>query len=411
MARLGLIAAQTREECQARSLLLDRAPNMDNRPESSAPDAILDALLAATLRGADAHWPAGLVSKDLSARISAHGISGLLAGFPLEEYDWPEESIQLIREEARLQSLWEASHHRILSPLLEAAKTSGIGVLVMKGSALAYSLYSDPAHRRRGDSDLLIRPADLARMRRVLSEQSFNRSGSTGLLQEVWSRECSSGFSHDIDLHWAASGSPVIARSFPANAFFAAEQPLPDLSPHSLAPSMIHQMLQTCVNQASHRLVGMADTHPQASEVTTTGVRLIWTYDCHLIAHNLDAQQWDGLLSQASRSGLAGTLADGLIRARDALGTDLPAGCIETLETAAAGDVARAYYQAPNAATRFAMDLSASKGLAAKARVIWAHIMATPDLLRAQYPQSGAQPLWSLRLRRIFRLGFGRMRP
>lgn len=218
MARLGVIAAQTREECQARSLLLDRALNMDNRPETSAQDAILDALLAAALRGEDAHWPGDLVSKDLSARISAHGISGLLAEFPLEEYGWPEEINQLVREEARLQSMWETSHHRILTPLLEAARTSGIAVLVMKGSALAYSLYSDPAHRRRSDSDLLIRPADLAGMRRVLSEQGFNRSGSTSLLQQVWSRQCSSGFSHEIDLHWATSGNPVIARSLPASA-------------------------------------------------------------------------------------------------------------------------------------------------------------------------------------------------
>lgn len=362
--------------------------------------AEIEALLARALQGENVAWPSGLSdaqAEEIWALISAHGISGLLAQLPFEEIKWPTELCDSIREEARLQALWEAEHHPFMARLLEAAHAAGIPALIMKGTALAYSLYAEPAHRRRGDTDLLIRPGDCAQMREVLSKLGWVQQGQPRLAQEDWAAPSRSGFTHALDLHWAVSNAPAIAEGLAVEDFFISKQELPQLGTHAYAPSPVHQLLQASINQASHKLEGMGDGPADLLE----GRRLIWACDYHLIARDFDSAQWDELIERALVARLAGTLRKGLALAADTLGTDVPSYVMDALQRGATDDRAIAYFDAPSAAKRFAADIKASKGIAAKAHVTKVHMMATPELLHARYPDHTDAPLWQLRLRRI----------
>ena len=366
-------------------------------PEHSAE---IEALLTRALRGEDAVWPNRLAHVTMSQiwpLISAHGISGLLVQLPFEEIGWPQELCDSIREEARLQALWEAEHHPFIASLIETAQKSGIPAIIMKGTALAYSLYADPAHRRRGDTDLLIRPGDLTQMRTVLNELGWVRHGQPRLSQEDWTAPSQSGLTHVVDLHWAVSNAPEIARGLPVEDYFISMQELPLLSANAHGPSAVHQLLQASVNQASHRLEGMSDD----AEDILGGRRLIWACDYHLITREFDSAQWDELIEKALVARLAGTLRKGLALAMETLGTEVPNYVMEALQRGAKDDRAAAYFDAPSAAARFAADFRASKSLAAKAHLVKVHILATPQLLHARYPDRTDAPLWQLRLRRI----------
>ncbi|MEP2552362.1 MAG: nucleotidyltransferase family protein, partial [Marinomonas sp.] len=206
-----------------------------------------------------------------------------------------------------------------------------------------------------------------------------------------------SGVDHIVDLHWAVSNAPAIAEGLPFEDFFISKQELPQLSAHAYSPSAVHQLLQASVNQASHKLEGMGGGEADI----LGGRRLIWACDCHLISRDFETAHWDELIEKALVARLAGTMRQGLLLAQDTLGSQVPAFVMEALQRGARDDRAIAYFDAPSAAYRFAADVKASKGLAAKARVIKVHVMATPELLHARYPERLDAPLWQLRMRRI----------
>lgn len=362
--------------------------------------AEIEALLARALQGAEAAWPRALAAAQIAEiwpPISAHGISGLLVQMPFDEIGWPQELCDGIREEARLQALWEEEHRPFIADLVEAAQKSGIPAVIMKGTALAYSLYADPAHRRRGDTDLLIRPGDLSQMRRTLKDCGWVQKGQSRLAQEDWARPSRSGFTHIVDLHWAVSNAPAIAEGLAVEDYFIGKQELAQLGAYAHSPSAVHQLLQASVNQASHLLEGMGD----GTADMLGGRRLIWACDYHLIVREFGSAQWDELIEKALVARLAGTVRKGLALAMETLGSEVPAYVMDALQRGAKDDRAIAYFDAPSAAMRFAADIKASKGLAAKARLLKVHVMATPELLHARYPERTAAPLWQLRVRRI----------
>ncbi len=60
-----------------------------------------------------------------------------------------------------------------LAELLEAAAHADVGVIVLKGAALAETVYARPSLRRFGDLDVLVRRAEAARARTVLESLGY----------------------------------------------------------------------------------------------------------------------------------------------------------------------------------------------------------------------------------------------
>lgn len=176
-------------------------------------DKDIDALLAAALRGDAPEWPDELSAELGVERILYHGIAGLIVEPKLDLGGWPIALMGRVREQAIAQAMWEMRHKPLLAELLLAFSDTGVTALLLKGSALAYDLYDEPAARARGDSDVLVALDDLPAARRVLGSIGFAR-GADQLpaddlaLQEIWSLAGEGGLQHHIDLHWQLLNAP-----------------------------------------------------------------------------------------------------------------------------------------------------------------------------------------------------------
>ncbi|MGW8269750.1 MAG: nucleotidyltransferase family protein, partial [Burkholderiales bacterium] len=97
----------------------------------------------------------------LSDACVVHGVHGVLYHQLVGARDrWcvlPWVLREHLEYQAKVDQMWELAHKAELRAAVSALSTAGVTVLVMKGTALAYSLYPVPSIRSRGDTDLLVR--------------------------------------------------------------------------------------------------------------------------------------------------------------------------------------------------------------------------------------------------------------
>lgn len=283
--------------------------------------------LAAALRGE------GIAARpDLVARATYHGIGPLLlARSGLDEF----------RPEARARAMWELRHRKVLADLLAALAAAGIRAVVMKGTALAYDLYPEPALRPRGDTDLLIAPATVTPARAVLRQQGFqpffaaDAPPDANRSQEPWQLALADGSTHDIDLHWQPLNGAALAAAIPVAVALAEAVPLPRLAVGALALARPTALLHACLHRASH----IISPYFIGTTAHYGGDRLIWLQDIDLLVRALTPAEWQCFLDQAAGCG-AGPV--GLAALRDAarrLHSPVPPAVLAQLQAAPAGAV------------------------------------------------------------------------
>src|SRR5262249_44340 len=107
----------------------------------------IDRLICAVLRGESAPWPESSGREFAEAflqRNNYHGVLGLLSQKLDGAESWPAPVRHGIHSYAIVQAIWERQHKELLTRLLSAFTGAGIRPIVLKGTALAYSLYPDP---------------------------------------------------------------------------------------------------------------------------------------------------------------------------------------------------------------------------------------------------------------------------
>ena len=104
-----------------------------------------------------------------------HGVEGLLAASlrELEGALVPPEIKQKIADRKRAQTFFTLRLNAELFRLLEQFRSNGIDAVVVKGPVLAVQAYGDPAMRRYGDLDLLVRQRDIRRATELMSAAGF----------------------------------------------------------------------------------------------------------------------------------------------------------------------------------------------------------------------------------------------
>lgn len=277
-------------------------------------NTLADDLLAAALRGEAAPWPPAGASPPvelLLARARYHGVAPLLHERPDGMADWPGGIRRAVRDLAVQAAMWELGHQQVLVRLLDGLAARGIRPLLLKGTALAYGLYANPACRVRADSDLLVAHADLEPCRAVLAELGFRRApdrGEATTHQEGWSIGAAGGLRHDIDLHRRLSNAELLSTLFTWVELHAMRRPLPRLCPSAAGLGHVHALLLACLHRAIHR------TSPYYSDGTAHygGDRLIWLHDIHLLAGAMADDDWWTFAVLAGRKGIAGVCLEGL---------------------------------------------------------------------------------------------------
>ena len=119
---------------------------------------------------------------------------------------WPASIRQALLDAERGEAALEIVRRQELCRLLEAFAAADVPILLLKGAALAYSLYPEPWLRPREDTDLLVRSADARRASDVLASAGYRpalmQSGDFVTHQRLHVRSDRTGRRYACDLHW-----------------------------------------------------------------------------------------------------------------------------------------------------------------------------------------------------------------
>lgn len=369
-------------------------------------NASIDELLAAALRGEIAAWPGDWASEECQSavveRALYHGLAGLLVERGDRLVGWPDNVIGPLREQALALAMWELRHQRVLAGLFAALAAQNVTVAILKGTAVAYDLYANPATRARGDTDILACPEDVSSVRTILSQQGFvldpnaEHEDAQLLLQEIWHLDYADGSGHDIDLHWQAMNAPALDGILNTADCFANLAELPRLCHAAWAVDRVTLLLHTILHRTGH----ITSPYFVGNVAYYGGDRLIWAEDIHRLATSLSQAEWREFADRACAEGVAAVCLDGLQFARARLGTEPPASVMRALEAAPQGGRAARYLLHSGQLARAWQDFLAQSGWRRRAAYLAARVLPTPAFVRGKYPGMAGRPLPLLYLRR-----------
>lgn len=353
-------------------------------------------VLTQALAGGVPAWPADAspaLIDDLQAAADLHGVSALLHQ-AVSTPGWPPALRDALHHRRMQRSAWELSHVAAIRQALDHLAAAGIPVLVLKGTALAYSVYPDPALRERGDTDLLIRPADVSAAATALAAAGFartNRPAGRWLRQQAeFLRPQRPDGAHAIDLHWQMSDSPLLSALWSWDELEQDSVALPALHPTARGLGWPHAALNACLHAAYHE-----HSVYQVGDQVLPGVsRLIWLIDLVRLAGHAGDDDWRAFDVLARRSGVAGLCAQHWRTAQTYCGAVVPSGALAPSD--APDRTAVADYLASVPWRRHLRDLGALPDLRSRAGLVREVLLPPHEYLRSLYPRTPA-PLLPLR--------------
>ena len=265
---------------------------------------------------------------------------------------------------------------RDMQVVLAALAAAHVRALVIKGSALAYTVYSKPWLRPRTDTDLLVPYGDVPAAMQALERCGYTRSdaltsGTFVSHQIAFERTDEHDVHHVVDLHWKVVNPQILADSLPFEDLWGQAEPAPALGPAARVPAPVASVLLGCI----HRLA-----HHQGHD------RLIWLYDLRLLTAGFDDTDWRALERLACSSGVAGLCLDGLRQAQDHLGMPLPKALPGALAAAARAEPSQQYLQGTVRQRDVLLsDLRKLKGWRARLRLLREHAFPPVAFIRQRY--------------------------
>lgn len=346
-----------------------------------------DDLICAALRGEKPAWPwtedAAAIA-NLYSRADLHGVCALLHS-QLASSDWPPTVVQELRSRAIQLAMWELRHQQLLAQTLLALAAIGVEPILIKGTALAYSLYANPALRTRSDTDLLI-PIDAKdRVHDALTSLGFERSlgvsGEFVSYQASYTRRIDDGGSHTLDLHWKINNSELLSRLFTYEELRHDAEPLLQLCPHALGASRVHALLLACMHRSTHK----QNPYYVNDEPHHEADRLIWLYDIHLLAGQLNAREWDEFVRLATQKGLRAVSLEGMQHAQSRFHTAYPDAILNALGAPGAPEPAARYLDGGKLRQQW-MDFRALGSLSQQQRFVGELLFPSATYMRSRYP-------------------------
>jgi hypothetical protein len=303
---------------------------------------------------------------------------------------WPPLVRDELVRETRRQAAVDACREAAVREALAALVAHGVAPLVIKGTALAYSHYPQPACRPRDDTDLLLRACDRATAAAALAGLGYApMNGVSGELisyQQMFVKPISGQLSHVLDVHWRVLNPQRFAGLFSYDEIAAAAVPLPALGPGARAPAAVHALLLACVHRLAHH---------------QDGDRLLWLYDIHLLAAGLSPAEHDELVRLAAEKGVARLCVAGLSAAARWCGPVLPEAQLHALAELAAQEPSEGFLHA--GARRWHLlrsDLAALDGWRLRLRLLREHLFPPAAYMLRRY---GISRRWVLPLLYVHR--------
>ena len=186
----------------------------------------------------------------------------------------PEMGLRAKEAQARRMTYTTAARNILLyhelAGVLNALADAGVPTILLKGAALASTVYPNIAHRPMGDLDLLVRPQDLEPARRILEAAGYRfvpepeerfKPFDTQFTGELGFRREIGRMGVLIELHWEIVIPEWYRRTtaFDVGALWERAQPLELGGTRALQLSPEDTLIHLCVHLAAH-----AFHHPPA---------------------------------------------------------------------------------------------------------------------------------------------------
>jgi hypothetical protein len=347
-------------------------------------------LICSVLRGEGPSWPWAAEDEQpidaIYRQAELHGVEALLHSH-LNSLDWPAPLLQSLRTAAVQQAMWELRHQQLLAQTLHALHGSGIEPVLIKGSALAYSLYPNPVLRTRADTDLIISARGKQRVHEMLLHLGYVRgvgvSGNFVSYQASYTQEID-GALHTLDLHWKINNSELLSKLFTYEELRETATPLPRLSPDAVGASPVAALLLACMHRSTHK----QNPYYVNGTAMYEGNRLIWLYDIHLLAGCLNEQQWQQFCALAQRKQLRAVCLDGMRHASACFHTVFPDHVIATLGRPGPREAPDRYLDGGKLRQQ-SMDFHALGGGLRQVQFLRELFFPAPAYMRAKYAHSG----------------------
>ena len=245
----------------------------------------------------------------------------------------------------------ELQQEHELRQMLALIVKSEIPFLLIKGTPLGYTHYSQSFLRSRCDTDMLFATLDDAEHAWcLLKDRGYSRPNAVS--GEFVSHEFSCyktdklGVSHSLDMHWKLSNTQRFAHAFTFTELADSSTPITELGEHIYALGPVHALLLSCMHRIAHKPEDMEN-------------RLIWLYDIHLLAGKFENSQWQQFVSLAKEKGLCGICLDGIQQTMMTFYTDIPEGTLSQLKEASSNEK----FGTEMGDSRLAMELSNLRAL------------------------------------------------
>ena len=247
----------------------------------------MEHLLSAIVRGDETSWPWADADSEQEALFldtaCRHGIQALVARQLRKAGvldSWPPSIRAALARVAVQRASVDQLLRQEVARVLAALARAGIRPLLIKGTALAYTHYAHPCLRPRGDTDLLVRDAEVVMAMRVMEDLGYRRhnqvSGELVTCQSAFIKGDRHRVQHVYDIHWKIADPQLFANLLSVDELEPSAVGVPALGEHARAIGDVHALLLACVHRVAHH---------------NDSENLMWIYDIHLLASSMDEEQ------------------------------------------------------------------------------------------------------------------------
>jgi hypothetical protein len=287
---------------------------------ASCPDGIV------SLAGGErVTWPAlTMTPGEFLDHCTRHDLLGLVharINACTDRNEWPDVVRDALARYAREETARELLRREEITGVVGGLSACGVRAIVLKGAALAYTVYDNPIARPRLDTDLFIDKRDQAIVRTMLERRGYVAPPYCADLfsQFEMTRTDQFGMVHVMDVHWRISTQAVFADVLSYEAVASRAVSVPALGAAAVAPCGVDALLLACMHPVMHH---------QNEE------RLLWIYDIHLLADRLTPLEFEECERIARAKGVAAVCARGLRLAQTVFGASIPELVVARLERA-----------------------------------------------------------------------------
>lgn len=303
--------------------------------------------------------------------------------------------LQAARDEAAVEAVRHAETVRVLNRL----HGEGIRTLVFKGTALAYTCYSEPWLRPRLDTDVLIAHEDVTAVCRAFQSMACVRAPRTSgelVTHQATYISTRQGVQTPFDIHWRLADPQAFAEVFSFEELYRDRLRIPGLGAAARTFGNVHALLTACVHRVAHHY---------DREI------LLFLYDIDLLARRLGAEEWGRVAAIAAQKQICAVTARGLDLAARLFGTPVPSAVAAALAAGPGDEPTAAYLRGGlRKVDLLWSDLRALKGRR-RLELVWEHLFPPRRFLRESYGPETRLPVPILYVHRIFRGAYGWFRP